>query len=158
MQLTAQGCAMEDNFYFKSPCCFAGEDDQFVVGASEDNNIYVWLAPIVSGETTNKTPVSACVAWTSRRHPQCSLHRPQRCLGLLWRKRSCQIMIYSPSLLIMAALVQYCKLITIQKIIWFTLLYCIIWYLVEYKIFNRSHLKLNFLVYSMKCIGEWTRL
>ena len=29
----------------KSPCCFAGDNDELLIGVSDDNGIYVWSAP-----------------------------------------------------------------------------------------------------------------
>ena len=41
-----------------SPCCFAGNNDELVVGASsEDNNIYVWSATNGERETLGKQPL-----------------------------------------------------------------------------------------------------
>jgi WD40 repeat protein len=38
----APGYEIGRDLVIKSPCCFAGTDDELVVGASDDNNIYVW--------------------------------------------------------------------------------------------------------------------
>ena len=45
--------------YSRSPCCFAG-DDELVVGASDDTNIYIWSATawhVEIGRPTNNTPL-----------------------------------------------------------------------------------------------------
>ena len=38
----APGYEIRRDLVIKSPCCFAGTDDELVVAASDDNNIYVW--------------------------------------------------------------------------------------------------------------------
>ena len=44
--LTADGYIIKKDLSSrKSACCFAGNDDEFVIGASDDNNIYIWSAP-----------------------------------------------------------------------------------------------------------------
>ena len=34
----------------KSPCCYAGANDELVVGASNNNDIYIWSAPPSDGD------------------------------------------------------------------------------------------------------------
>ena len=67
MQFTDERYGMVSCYYSRSPCCFAGDNDELVVGASdgrdwttEDNNIYIWSAPAWDGEigrSTNNTPL-----------------------------------------------------------------------------------------------------
>lgn len=39
---TTPGYEIKRDLVIKSPCCFAGTNDELVVGASDDKNIYVW--------------------------------------------------------------------------------------------------------------------
>ena len=50
--LSAQGYNMQEAsprnphlLTMKSPCCFAGDEDELVTGVSNDNGIYIWSAP-----------------------------------------------------------------------------------------------------------------
>ena len=57
MQFSAKGYQITGDF-MTSPCCFAGNNDELVVGASsEDNNIYVWSATNGERETLGKQPL-----------------------------------------------------------------------------------------------------
>ena len=47
------GYEIKSNLKVKSPCCFAGVDDELIVCASDDNNIYIW--PIPEGESDFQT-------------------------------------------------------------------------------------------------------
>ena len=38
----------------KSPCCFAGANDELAVSASNDNGIYIWSAPAMDGPLWQK--------------------------------------------------------------------------------------------------------
>ena len=60
VQFTAEGYEMNGTNFPKSPCCFAGIEDEFVVGASDvdgNDSIYVWSAPNGEGQQSNNTPL-----------------------------------------------------------------------------------------------------
>jgi WD40 repeat protein len=55
---SALGYEIESNFKVKSPCCFAGDEDELVVGASDaDNSLYVWLADTNPYHRSNDRPL-----------------------------------------------------------------------------------------------------
>ena len=75
MQFTADKYIMQGLCYSRSPCCFAGDNEELVVGASDDQNIYIWSAPAWDGEigrSTNNTPHQS-FAWSQQSHSLSSL-------------------------------------------------------------------------------------
>ena len=71
----ADNYEMQELCYSKSPCCFAGDNEELVVGASDDQNIYIWSAPAWDGEigrSTNNTPHQS-FAWSQQSHSLSSL-------------------------------------------------------------------------------------
>jgi hypothetical protein len=52
----------------QNPCCFAGADDEFVVGASNDDGIYMWHIVACSGQRRHgkSRTFTSFVAWSSR--------------------------------------------------------------------------------------------
>ena len=79
IRLAAQGYSMQEGSLkepntqiMKSPCCFAGANDELLVRDSRDNGIYIWSALDGRGKAT----ATSCVAWPSRhgskRSLQCS--------------------------------------------------------------------------------------
>ena len=65
----ADNYEMQELCYSKSPCCFAGDNEELVVGASDDQNIYIWSAPAWNGEigrSTNHTPLQVLRGHNSR--------------------------------------------------------------------------------------------
>ena len=54
---SAPGYTIGSNLKVKSPCCFAGDEDELVVGASDDDNIYVWSADTNPYHRSNDRPL-----------------------------------------------------------------------------------------------------
>ena len=92
---TAQGYDIQDNNLRRSPCCFAGDYDRLVVGASShDHGIYFWSsASNGEGEQSVDRPVRVLREGASGSRPKCPLQCAKLRIGLLWRRRNRQIMV-----------------------------------------------------------------
>jgi hypothetical protein len=88
-------CQFDHAGYYNSctmkSCCFAGEDDQYVLSGSDDFNLYVWRIPpseikglllLIQFYWLCYCHVWKSLAIESFPFLNCSLHRAQNCLAV----------------------------------------------------------------------------